>query len=109
VLFCRSSRITVEELPVPLTGATAKAAAEPVLREAVSLQAATEQAEIEAIRAAFLVSHRRRAGAAELLGISRKTLWEKVKHYGIVVEAGPQSPAPALGRTKAAPRGSRRR
>ena len=27
-----------------------------------------------------------RSQTAELLGISRKTLWEKVKHYGITID-----------------------
>jgi two-component system response regulator AtoC len=53
----------------------------------MSLQQATEQAEAEAIRAALTASQGHRTEAAELLGISRKTLWEKVKHYRIVVDA----------------------
>jgi DNA-binding NtrC family response regulator len=88
VLFCRGSRITADELPSTLRGAPGAATVEaPAAREAVSLQAATERAEIEAIRAALTASHGHRTRAAELLGISRKTLWEKVKHYGITVDA----------------------
>jgi DNA-binding NtrC family response regulator len=87
VLFCRGPRITVEELPATLRGAAAKTIEEPVPRKAVSLQVATEHAEIEAIRAALAASRGHRTQAAELLGISRKTLWEKLKHYGISVEA----------------------
>ncbi len=44
---------------------------------------AVERAEIEAIRAALASTSGRRSEAAELLGISRKTLWEKAKHYGL--------------------------
>jgi len=87
VLFCRGSRITVKELPASLRGVSAKRTDEPIPKEAVSLHAATEQAEVAAIRAALAASHGHRTQAAELLGISRKTLWEKLKHYGISVEA----------------------
>jgi DNA-binding NtrC family response regulator len=86
VLFCRGSHITVEELPATLRGTSAKRPATPVRSEVISLQQAAEHAEIEAIRAALAASRGRRTEAAELLGISRKTLWEKVKHYRISVE-----------------------
>ena len=42
-----------------------------------------ERAEIEAIKAALVPTEGRRSEAAQLLGVSRKTLWEKTKHYGI--------------------------
>jgi DNA-binding NtrC family response regulator len=86
VLFCRGSQVTVEELPASLRGASPKRPASPVSREVVSLQKAAAEAEIEAIRAALAASQGRRTEAAELLGISRKTLWEKVKHYRISVD-----------------------
>jgi DNA-binding NtrC family response regulator len=47
---------------------------------------AVERAEAEAIRAALGATQGRRADAAELLGISRKTLWEKIKHLEIAVD-----------------------
>jgi len=87
VLFCRGPRITVEELPAAQRRAPAKGTAESVRKKTISLQQATEQAEIEAIRVALIASQGHRTEAAELLGISRKTLWEKVKHYRIVVGA----------------------
>ncbi len=87
VLFCRGSHVTVEELPATLRGTSPKAPVEPTPTEAISLHQATEQAEIQAIRAALAVTHGRRTDAAELLGISRKTLWEKLKHYEISVES----------------------
>ena len=50
------------------------------------LQMAVERAEVEAIRAALQSTAGRRAEAAELLGISRKTLWEKIKNLDISVD-----------------------
>ncbi len=82
VLFCNSPRITLEELPATLRGAVPqqrRVAAQQVL----PLQTAVERAEIEAIRAALASTSGRRSEAAELLGVSRKTLWEKAKHYGL--------------------------
>jgi len=86
VLFCRGRHITVEELPPSVRGAVPHRPAASEQREVISLQKATKQAEIEAIRAALAASEGRRAVAAQHLGISRKTLWEKVKLYGISVE-----------------------
>jgi DNA-binding NtrC family response regulator len=87
VLFCRGQRITVEELPASVRGAVPRRPAASDKREVISLQQASERAEIEAIRAALAASGGRRTEAAQLLGISRKTLWEKVRHYGISVDA----------------------
>jgi DNA-binding NtrC family response regulator len=87
VLFCRGPKVTVDELPTTLRGSAAKPPAEPAPREAVSLHQATEKAEIQAIRAALGITQGRRTEAAELLGISRKTLWEKLKHYEISVDS----------------------
>jgi DNA-binding NtrC family response regulator len=85
VLFCRGNRITADELPAPLRGDDQ----EPSRRsegKVQSLHAAVEVAETEAIKAALAATEGRRAEAAELLGISRKTLWEKIKHHGVTVE-----------------------
>jgi DNA-binding NtrC family response regulator len=45
------------------------------------MQQAVERAEKEAIRTALASTKGRRSEAAEKLGVSRKTLWEKIKHY----------------------------
>jgi DNA-binding NtrC family response regulator len=82
VLFCNAPRITLEELPATLRGA-APPQRRPAAQPVVPLQAAVERAEIEAIRAALASTNGRRSEAAELLGVSRKTLWEKAKHYGL--------------------------
>jgi DNA-binding NtrC family response regulator len=50
------------------------------------MQTAVERAEVEAICSALAATQGRRADAAELLGISRKTLWEKIKLLEIAVD-----------------------
>ncbi len=82
VLFCNTSRVTLEEMPATLRGwaaSTRHVATQPVM----TLQEAVERAEIEAIKAALAATSGRRSDAAELLGVSRKTLWEKAKHFGL--------------------------
>jgi DNA-binding NtrC family response regulator len=51
------------------------------------LQQAVARAVIEAIRVALAATHGRRNEAAELLGITRKTLWEKMRNYSIEAES----------------------
>jgi transcriptional regulator of acetoin/glycerol metabolism len=85
VLFCRGSIVTIDELPPNLRGGVQEPApGEPLT--VVPIQQAVERAEAEAIVAALSVTQGRRAEAAELLGISRKTLWEKIKGLGIPVD-----------------------
>jgi two-component system response regulator HydG len=85
VLFCRGPRVTVDELPPNIRGGAPGLAADgpaPV----VAMQTAVERAEMEAICNALAATQGRRAEAAELLGISRKTLWEKIKNLEITVD-----------------------
>jgi DNA-binding NtrC family response regulator len=85
VLFCRGPMVTVDELPVTLRGEEG-ASPRPAQGRLEPLQMAVERAEVEAIRAALQSTKGRRAEAAELLGISRKTLWEKIKNLDISVD-----------------------
>ena len=85
VLFCRGRVITAEELPIALRGGDPKAS-RPTQGRVEPLQMAVERAEIAAIQAALQSTDGRRAEAAELLGISRKTLWEKIKNLDISVD-----------------------
>lgn len=82
VLFCTRSHISLEELPETLRGGRRGGGgmpSEPVL----ALQEAVQRAEVDAIRAALAATGGRRTQAADLLGVSRKTLWEKAKQYGL--------------------------
>ncbi len=85
VLFCRGSQVTIDDLPPSLRGDAPEAAiGEPA--RVIPMQKAVLSAETEAIRAALSATQGRRAEAAELLGISRKTLWEKIKTLEIAVD-----------------------
>jgi DNA-binding NtrC family response regulator len=85
VLFCRGSQITVDELPASLRGDD-NGGGQPSPDKVRPLNQAVEEAETAAIRAALAATKGRRADAAELLGISRKTLWEKIKNHDIEVD-----------------------
>jgi DNA-binding NtrC family response regulator len=85
VLFCRGRQVTVDELPVAIRGEEGKGP-QPSQARVEPLQHAVERAETEAIKAALISTSGRRADAAELLGISRKTLWEKIKNLDISVD-----------------------
>ena len=85
VLFCRGSRITVEDLPAAIRGDEG-GGGQPRPSRVRPLSQAVEEAETAAIRAALSATSGRRADAAELLGISRKTLWEKIKSHDITVD-----------------------
>ena len=85
VLFCRGDRITVDDLPAALRGEEGDRAPRPSA-PVRSLHQAVEEAEVEAIQAALAATRGRRAEAAELLGISRKTLWEKIRLHGIAID-----------------------
>jgi DNA-binding NtrC family response regulator len=81
VLFCPGERIRREHLPASLrrNGAAAAAGAR---AEVLTLEHAVRRAEAEAIRVALDAAHGKRSVAAGILGVSRKTLWDKMRHYG---------------------------
>jgi DNA-binding NtrC family response regulator len=83
VVFCRGTHITPEHLPPGLRDAPPPPPSISPPRPAEPLRQAVERAEVETIRAALAATDGRRNDAAEILGISRKTLWEKIKAYGI--------------------------
>lgn len=67
----------------PSQAIIARPAEDDVDRPFVSLQAMIEEAERLHIRRALDRSGKSVSKTAELLGISRKTLWEKMKRFGI--------------------------
>ncbi len=84
VLFSSGDMISASDLPSGLRGPSRGVSAE-TRHHVVPLHSAVQRAEIEAIEAALAATDGRRAEAAELLGISRKTLWEKIKTLGLSV------------------------
>jgi two-component system response regulator AtoC len=84
VVLARSraaDEIDLEDLPddVVVRGTPARPAAEPVRR----LADAVREFEREYLRRALDLTGGRKARAAELLGISRKSLWKKLRGYGL--------------------------
>jgi DNA-binding NtrC family response regulator len=82
VLFCRGPLVTSDELP-PALRAYRGRRRQPPSGEVRTLREAVARAEAETIRNALIATNGRRGEAARLLGISRKTLWEKIKHYRV--------------------------
>ncbi|RLE24443.1 MAG: sigma-54-dependent Fis family transcriptional regulator [Acidobacteria bacterium] len=84
LLFCRGPQVTVADLPQNFHGLkssrTVRAAG-----DVVRLHEAVVRAEINAIYDALAATEGRRSKAADLLGVSRKTLWEKMKAYDLEV------------------------
>ncbi|RLE19500.1 MAG: sigma-54-dependent Fis family transcriptional regulator [Acidobacteria bacterium] len=82
LLFCRSPQVTIADLPTNFDDLkslrTTRSAG-----DVVKLHEAVVRAEISAIRDALSATGGRRTKAADLLGVSRKTLWEKAKAYGL--------------------------
>ena len=87
VLFSRGSVIEPEHLPGSVRRGARQAPERHEERVVEPLQQAVERAEADAIRRALAKTQGRRTEAAELLRISRKTLWEKIKSYGITAES----------------------
>jgi DNA-binding NtrC family response regulator len=89
IVLARGDEIDLEHLPTDVTGGLPLP-----LREQVGLRPLTEAArdfERAYLLRALSLTHGRRAGAAELLGISRKNLWEKLRMHGIGAGPAPES------------------
>ncbi|HEU0301081.1 MAG TPA: sigma-54 dependent transcriptional regulator [Longimicrobium sp.] len=85
VLLARGGVIEVLDLPAPAPARPAGAAP----GRPVTLWAAVDEAEREAIQAALRFTGDNKARAAEVLGISTRTLWYKLERLGI---GGPVPP-----------------
>ncbi|MBU5638969.1 sigma 54-interacting transcriptional regulator [Geomonas sp. Red69] len=84
--LCSGDTLTIDDLPAEFRQGSFAAQAEesePPHRPAQGslLSTKLDDKEEELIRQALAVSGNRRAEAARLLGISRKTLWKKMKRY----------------------------
>ncbi len=77
VTLAEGPRIEIEDLPEEVRAYFSEAPSE------TSLQTIIEQAEREHIIKVLKSTDGNRTRAAELLGVSRKTLWEKMRQYGI--------------------------
>jgi DNA-binding NtrC family response regulator len=82
VLLSRGAAIDVEHLPGDIV-AVATAGASPGSTEIRPLAVVLKQAERQHILQALAIARGARTRAADLLGISRKNLWEKLKAHGI--------------------------
>ena len=87
VLLARGEVVDVDDLPSPAPRAEARSAA-PRPR---TLRAAVEEAEREAIAAALRQTGDNKARAAEILGISVRTLWYKLDRLGLPENQEPAS------------------
>ncbi len=83
VLFCRGPKVQVDDLPQNLTSLATRGRVEVGPGPVAPLHETLRETEIRTILRALNATGGRRAEAAELLGISRKTLWEKIKNYGL--------------------------
>ena len=81
VVLARGGTIELEHLPDDIAGATV--AASPAAHDVAPLNAALKRFEREYLLRALAAADGKRVRAAELLGISRKNLWEKLRAHGI--------------------------
>ncbi len=86
VVLAGGGEIDVEHLPAGITGTVDGGASNPSgnLR---SLSAALKEFEHEYLMRALAQANGKKMKAAEILGISRKNLWEKLRLHGIAAEA----------------------
>ena len=80
VVLGRRGTIEPEHLPDDITGAAATSTDEGAVQ---TLAVVVKRAEREHLLRALAVARGQRARAADLLGISRKNLWEKLRAHGI--------------------------
>jgi DNA-binding NtrC family response regulator len=80
-VLAQGAEIDLEHLPSDITGVVAPAAA--TTTEVLPLQAAIKEFEREYLARVLGVANGKKLRAAEMLGISRKSLWEKMRLYGL--------------------------
>jgi DNA-binding NtrC family response regulator len=83
VILARQHYVTVEDLPPPV----ARCGEPPARGDGSGLKASLARPERELIERALSHHRGRRKDAAESLGISRTTLYHKMKKYGLLGKA----------------------
>jgi DNA-binding NtrC family response regulator len=87
LVLARGSEIDLEHLPAEIGGAKPQTAPSPPGRTSLSefkpLACAAKEFERQHILRALALAGGNRTGAAEMLGISRKNLWEKLRQHAI--------------------------
>jgi DNA-binding NtrC family response regulator len=86
VVLAGGGEIDVEHLPAGISGA-AEGSASPGAGNLRSLAAALKEFEREYLMRALAQAGGKKMKAAEILGISRKNLWEKLRLHGIAAES----------------------
>lgn len=84
-VLCRSKEITPADLPEEITGSFSSDSEE----DGFNLSAQLARTERNCLKKALSFCDDNRTRAAELLGISRKNLWEKMKSYGLLEKDRP--------------------
>ncbi len=83
VVLAKGGRIDLEHLPVDIVGRVERAEEDELADQFRPLSAAVSEFEREYLKRALAHAQGSRTRAAELLGISRKNLWEKLRLHGI--------------------------
>ena len=87
VVLAGGGEIDVEHLPAGIAGAAATARRSSPRGNLRSLGAALKEFEHEYLLRALAQANGKKMKAAEILGISRKNLWEKLRLHGIAAES----------------------
>jgi DNA-binding NtrC family response regulator len=87
VVLAGGGEIEVEHLPGGITGTLLEGGGSTPAGSLRSLSAALKEFEHEYLMRALAQANGKKMKAAEILGISRKNLWEKLRLHGIASEA----------------------
>jgi DNA-binding NtrC family response regulator len=84
-VFCEGSRIEVDDLPAPMRSSSTAVTEAPLSSRKLSdaVQEGTVRIERDIIRSRLAVCGGNRTATAQSLGINRKTLFNKMREYGI--------------------------
>ena len=95
VVLAGGGEIDVEHLPAGITGTLRRQpAARPATAACARCAAALKEFEHEYLLRALAQANGKKMKAAEILGISRKNLWEKLRLHGIAAEPTPKPTRP---------------